>query len=163
MATSYEVNQQDLIEKLSEELKKVKAIQPPVWAEYVKTGMFKERPPVRNDWWYTRTASILCSVNRLGPIGVNKLRTKYGGKHRRGVAPPHFGLASGNIIRKALQQLEKAGFVKQQDKGRKGKIITPLGIKLLNQVSNTLVSRAKIAENAEKHAAKEQAKEEVAE
>lgn len=136
MVTVYDVNQQELVERAAEELKKVNAVKPPVWAAYVKTGVSKERPPANDDWWYLRTASILKTVYKIGPIGVSKLKTKYGSKQRRGVAPPRFRRGSGNIIRKSLQQLEKAGLIKQIEKGiHKGKVITPAGKSFLDRVA----------------------------
>lgn len=104
----------------------------PSWAPFVKTGMHKERPPTNSDWWYIRAASVLRKVHLLGPIGVSKLRTKYGGKKNRGVKPGKFYKSSGNIIRKILQQLEEAKLIKQDiaDK-HKGRVTTSKGISLL--------------------------------
>ena len=113
MGTIYNSDPSELIEKTAEELKKVESIKPPVWAPFVKTGVHKERPPVKSDWWYMRAASILRQIYRFGPIGVSKLRVKYGGKKNRGYKPEHFYKGSGNIIRKIIQQLEKEDFVKK--------------------------------------------------
>lgn len=127
---------QEQIIKTSEELKKFNEIKPPEWAKFVKTSTNKSRTPVEKDWWYIRAASILKKAERLGPIGVNKLRIKYGGKKRRGHKPARFTKASGNLLRKLLQQLEKAGLLKQQAKGtHKGRIITPKGKSLLSKIS----------------------------
>lgn len=139
MATMYDVDSQDLILKAAEELKKVPEVKPPVWAPFVKTGMHKEMPPVNNDWWYVRVASVLRAVYRLGPVGVQKLRIKYGGKKNRGVKQEHFFKGSGNILRKSLQQLEKAGFVKQAEKGvHKGRVVTPKGKSFLDKIATQL-------------------------
>ena len=139
MPTIYNADPSELIEKASEELKKIEAIKPPVWAAFVKTGMHKERPPVNSDWWYMRVASVLRAVYRLGPVGVSKLRTKYGSKKRRGHQPAEFRKASGNILRKVLQQLDKAGLTKQDVKGsHKGRIATSVGMKLMNSVAKSL-------------------------
>ena len=112
MASIYDCDQSELVEKAAEELKKVNNVKAPQWAGFVKTGMHKERPPVRNDWWYVRTASVLKKIYTHGPIGVSKLRAHYGGKKNRGYKPEHFYKGSGSIIRKVIQQLEKEGFVK---------------------------------------------------
>ncbi len=136
MASIYDVNPNELIEKASEELKKNENIKPPEWAIYVKTGRHKERVPVKNDWWYTRTAAVLRTAYKYGPIGVSKLRVKYGGKKRRGHKPSRFYPGSGNIIRKALQQLEKAGFLKKDEKSKyKGRSITPQGKSFLDKIA----------------------------
>ena len=139
MTTMYDADSQELILKAAEELKKVPEIKAPEWAEFVKTGMHKERPPVNGDWWFMRTASVLRAVYRLGPVGVSKLRTKYGGIKNRGVKKEHFFKGSGSILRKALQQLEKAGFVKFVEKGvHKGRIITPKGRAFLDKIATQM-------------------------
>ena len=139
MTTMYDAEPQELINKAAEELKKIPEIKAPSWAQFVKTGMHKERPPVDEDWWYVRSASVLRNIYRYGPVGVSKLRTKYGGKKNRGVKKEHFYKGSGNILRKALQQLEKAGFVKFAEKGvHKGRIITPKGKSFLDKIATKI-------------------------
>ena len=134
MATIYDKDTNELIAKASEELKKV--IKAPEWAQFVKTGVHKERPPVEKDWFYKRAAAILRSVYIKGPIGTNKLRIKYGGRKNRGQAQEKFYRGSGNIIRKALQQLEEAGLIKKAEKGvHKGRMITPKGKSFLDKLS----------------------------
>ena len=81
----YDIDPSELIEKAAEELKKNKTVKPPAWSVYVKTGVHKERPPQNRDWWYMRSASILRKLVRYSPIGVSKLRIKYGGRKNRGV------------------------------------------------------------------------------
>lgn len=162
MATIYDIEPAELIEKTAEELKKCENIKPPQWVDFVKTGAHKERPPRRSDWWYIRAASVLRTIYKRGPIGVSKLRTKYGGKKRRGHKPEEFRKASGNILRKILQQLEKQGLVKQVEKGvHKGRIITPKGKSLLDKVA----SKNKKAETpaVKKEIKEEPKKEKVAE
>jgi small subunit ribosomal protein S19e len=125
-----------VIEKTAEALKKVPEIQPPEWAKFVKTGRHKERPPVDSDWWYVRSASILKKISRLGPIGTNKLKRKYGGKKNRGHKPEKRYDASANLIRKMLQQLEKAGLIEQTTKGvHKGRTVTNKGKSFLDKSS----------------------------
>ena len=124
----------ETIAKVKQELKKIDSIKPPEWSKFVKTGAHKERTPVEKDWWYTRCASVLRRVYLYGPIGVSKLRVKYGGKKNRGHKPEKFYMGSGNILRKVLQQLEKAELVKYKKEGiRKGRIITSKGESLLNK------------------------------
>lgn len=132
----YDIPADKLIQKTAQELKKIQEIKAPSWASFVKTGSHKERPPVQEDWWHIRAASILRKVGILGPIGTNKLRRKYGGKKNRGHKPGKFYPGSSNITRKVLQQLEKAGLVKQTDiKHHKGRILTPKGKSLLHNIS----------------------------
>ncbi|MBN2112236.1 40S ribosomal protein S19, partial [Candidatus Woesearchaeota archaeon] len=72
MASIFDVDQTELIEQAAEELKKMPEIKAPEWALFVKTGVSKERPPVRNDWWYVRVASVLRRIYLKGPVGVSK-------------------------------------------------------------------------------------------
>ena len=102
-----------IIPVVAEELKKIGEIKAPQWANFVKTGVHKERPPVQRDWWHIRAAAVLLSVGKLGPVGVSKLRTKYGGRKNNGYSPEHFYRGSGSIARKILQQLEGAGLVER--------------------------------------------------
>lgn len=136
MVTSNDVPINDLIQAIAKEFKEMPEMKAPEWAFYVKTGNHKERPPVDKDWWYTRAAAVLRTVSVRGPIGVNKLRSKYGGKKNMGVRPEHTVKGSGSIARKILQQLEIAKLIKQDKKGvHKGRIITAEGIALLNKAS----------------------------
>jgi len=129
-----------LIQRAAEELKKDATIKPPVWAMFVKTGMSRERQPTQPDWWYVRSAAILRKIFVLGPVGTEKLRTKFGGRKNEGMAPEHFYKGSGSIIRKILQQLDKAGLSKQSLKNvHKGRIITPKGQQLLEKISSDIM------------------------
>jgi small subunit ribosomal protein S19e len=130
------VNPNDLINKVADELKKQKLVEPTEWSQFVKTGHSKQRLPDNDDWWYFRSAAILRSIAKLGPIGTQKLRTKYGSKKNRGHKPEKFFEASGSIIRKILQQLEKSELIKQAERGvHKGRILTPKGNSLLNKIA----------------------------
>jgi len=120
------------IKKTTEELKKIKEIEAPEWAKYVKTSHAKERPPAQEDWWHIRSASILNKINRLGPIGVSKLRKQYSSRKNRGHKPEKTYRGSGNLIRKILQQLKKAELIKETKKGtHKGNILTKKGLNLI--------------------------------
>lgn len=132
----YDVPTDELIKRLAIELKKMPEIKAPAWSAYAKTGVHKERPPLYPDWWHVRVAAVLRSVGKLGPIGVSKLRTKYGGKMDRGHKREHFYKGSGSIIRKVLQQLEAAKLIKQTKVGvHKGRVLTPKGQSLVDKTS----------------------------
>ncbi len=136
MTTALEVDPNELVERAAKQLQEKNLVQPPKWASYVKTGMHVERPPVRTDWWYVRAAAVLRSIYKLAPIGTNKLRTKYGGRKNRGYRPEHFYRGGGSIIRKILQQLEKAGFLEQVQKGaHKGRKLTNQGKSFLDKIA----------------------------
>ncbi len=140
MATIYDVEANELVERAAKELEKNKVVSPPVWSTFVKTGVSKMRPPMRKDWWYVRAAAILRTIYRMGPIGTQKLRSKYGGRQNRGYKPDMRKIGSGNVIRKILQQLEKSGFVVQINKeGHKGRILTPKGKSFLDKISSQIL------------------------
>ncbi len=137
MITPYDVPVTQFIEKLAKYLKEnIEEIQPPSWASFAKTGTHVEKQPQDPDWWYTRNASILRKVYVHGPIGLEKLRAQYGGRKDYGVKPEHAVKASGNIIRKALQQLESAGLV--QIVALKGRSMSPKGRKLVKEIAEDL-------------------------
>lgn len=133
MISVKEAPAEKLVNKLKEELKTFKEISPPEWMGFVKSGTHRERPPLQEDFWYIRAASILRRIYIDGPVGVERLRSYYGGRKRRGHKPAHFKKASGNIIRKILQQLEKAELIKKVAKGRK---ISSKGQKLLDKIAH---------------------------
>ena len=141
-----QVDPQQLIERASIQLKSEKLVEPLAWAAFVKTSRAKERLPVSQDWWYVRSAALLRSIAKLGPVGTQKLRTKYGSKKNRGHKPERFYRASGSIIRKILQQLEASGLIKQTQIGNhKGRNLTPKGVSLLDKIAVNIAkeSRAK--------------------
>lgn len=137
MTTPHDVPASKLVKKLGNYLKKnVDETTPPPWAAIAKTGMHVQRPPQDPDWWYIRCASLLRKIYVHGPIGVEKLRAEYGGRKDYGVRPDHAAKGSGAIIRKALQQLEAAGFVVTfQTSGRR---VTKKGRKLLEELAEEL-------------------------
>lgn len=133
MTTVYDVPADLLISAIAKDLNENKSIDAPDWAKFVKTGVHKERRPEDADWWYTRCASILRKVYIDGPVGLNSLRSYYGGKKDKGTNPEKFAKGSGSIIRTALHQLEDAGFVA---KIKEGRIITPEGKSFVDKASN---------------------------
>jgi len=130
------VGSKEFMAVCKEELKKIEAIKPPEWAGFVKTGPSRKFPPRQNDWWYTRTASILRRIYLNGPVGVEKLRTYYGGKKDRGHKPERFKKSGGSIIRKTLQQLEAAGLIeKSKDRKKRGRVISDKGKKFIRDMA----------------------------
>lgn len=135
MTTIYDVPADSLINEVAKELKENENIKQPEWAQFVKTGVHKERRPENSDWWYVRCASILRKVYIDGPVGINSLKTYYGGKKDRGTNPEKFRPGSGAVIRGALHQLETAGFM---EKIREGRQVTPQGKSFLDKASHKL-------------------------
>jgi len=136
MTTVFDVPADLLIKKVADELKNNDKIQSPAWSDFVRTGVHKERKPENNDWWFVRTASVIRRVYIDGPVGVESLRTFYGGKQDRGVRPEKFKKGSGAIIRNALHQLEDAGYVEKVEGGR---VVTPQGRSFLDKISGEII------------------------
>ena len=137
MAVVYDVPATAFIGKTAQKLKETGKVTPPGWAGNVKTGVHRQRPPGQTDWYYTRCASLLRRIYMDGPVGVQRLRSLYGGRKNRGVRPDRHERGSGAIIRNSLQQLEKAGFVKAVKDGR---VITPEGMSFLDKIATEMIS-----------------------
>ncbi|HIH74867.1 MAG TPA: 30S ribosomal protein S19e [Methanosarcina sp.] len=118
MTTVFDVPAAEMIDKLAGILKEDEKIVPPEWAGNVKTGVHKELPPNNEDWWYVRCAAVLRKIYTDGPIGIERLRSVYGGKKDNGSQPFHKAKGSGSIARKSVQQLEAAGFLQKVKDGR---------------------------------------------
>lgn len=135
MTSALQAEPNQLIDSVAEKLKDKEEIESPEWAEYVKTGPNKERPPEQKEWWYQRCSSLLRKLYKKGPLGVERLRSSYGGKRRRGHQTEHFWKASGKVIRTALQQLEEEELLEKTDNGRK---VTAKGQSLLDNTAAEL-------------------------
>lgn len=130
-----EVSANEVIEKAAKRMEKMDEFRPPEWSIFAKTGSDRERPPEQENWWWLRTASILRKIYLNQSFGVSRLRKIYGSRKNNGHQPEHKGKASGAVIRKMLQQLEAAGFVKaEKGKGRK---ITAKGSAFLKEAAST--------------------------
>ena len=128
-----------LLPPLASELKNRKAVEPPPWALFVKTGVHKQRAPVQTDWWYLRSASVLRKIYLRGHVGVTRLSTEYGGKRDRGSAPYHARSGSRSVLREIVHQLEKSGLV--QPYKNLGRRLSPEGEKLLASVSKGVLQK----------------------
>jgi small subunit ribosomal protein S19e len=137
LTTPYDVPAQKLIEKLAKYLKEnVDQVHPPTWAAVAKTGSHVEKQPQNPDWWYVRAASILRKIYAHEPIGLEKLRSDYGGRKGFTVKPNHASKSGGSNIRKILQQLEQAGLIQTvRPQGRK---MSSKGRKLVQEVAEDL-------------------------
>jgi small subunit ribosomal protein S19e len=138
--TSYrDVPPTDLVAALRVEMDQFEQVVAPEWAVDVKTGTHREMPPVQEDWWQTRAASMLRKIAIHGPIGTNHLAQMYGGVRNRGVRPNRAVTGSRNITRKILQQLDQSGLttIKTNPAGTKklGRVITPTAHSLLDRVA----------------------------
>ena len=135
MTTVYEVQADKFLAKLAEELEKIPEFKMPEWVMFVKTSPARARPPIDRDFWYKRAGSILRQAYLRGIVGVGRLKTKYGGRKKRGVRPAEFRKGSGKIIRVILQQAEKAGLVEKSKTKRAGRQLTKKGKEFLDRVA----------------------------
>ena len=135
--TLYDIEAGKYVNALAEKMKNVEEFEMPVWAKFVKTSTARARPPAK-EFWHLRAASILRQIYINGVIGVSKLRTRYGGKKDRGLAPKAFFKGSGKIIRTILQQAEKAGMLEKIKDKKSGRKLTKKGKEFLDEVSNSL-------------------------
>jgi small subunit ribosomal protein S19e len=127
-----------LIKRVAQHLKEnFPEIVPPGWMRFAKTGAHVEEPPKNPDFWYIRCASLLRKVYMEGPIGVDHLRKKYGGRFGRGNEGEHKRSGGGSAVRKPLMQLEKAGLVRKVD--RQGRVVTKEGASLLDKIAGEVM------------------------
>jgi len=141
MVTAYDVTANKLIEKTADELKKM-GIASPEYLKFVKSGAHAVRKPQQTDFWYLRLASLLRQAYTKGKVGVNSLRTHYGGRQKRGRQREHHRDAAGSIIRRGLQALEKHDLIKKEKVGR---TLTPKGRALLDKVAKEVSGEPKHA------------------
>ena len=142
MTTYYDVPADLLIGSLSSELQELDQITPPEWAEYVKTGIHRERPPTQDDWWFIRSAAVLRKVGMKGPIATNHMAQLFGGPKDRGVTPTRAAAGSRNVARNVRPQLTAAGLITSKwNLGKTvnfGKILTPEGHALLDKHAHSV-------------------------
>lgn len=112
---------------LAEALKKIPEFKKPEWVDFVKTGTSKQRPTSEEDFWHKRAASVLRQLYKMNIVGVQRLRTRYGGRKERGMKPPRFVKGGGKILRVILQQAEQAGFVEKVKGKKSGRQLTKKG------------------------------------
>lgn len=119
---------------VAEALKKIPSFKKPEWVDFVKTGSDRARPNTDPDFWYKRAASILRQIYIKGVVGVQRLRSRYGGRKDKGMKPARFIKSGGKIIRLLLQQAEAAGLV-EKSKGKKpGRQMTAKGKEFLESL-----------------------------
>ena len=130
----YNIAHREFNEKLAEALKEIPEFEQPGWTYFVKTSVSRERPPSNSDFWHKRAASILKQIYINKIVGVNKLKTRYGGVKNRGAKPPEFRTGSGKMIRVILQQAETAGLVEKSKAKKSGRQLTAKGKQLLEKI-----------------------------
>jgi len=138
MTTVYDVPADNLIKETAQDLKENVKLPYPDWAQFVKTGTSRERRPQDPDWWWYRAASILRRVYLDGPVGVQRLRTFYGGRKNRGHKPEEFRRASGKILRTLLKELDASELTESSRTGRK---ISKKGRAYLDKISSKIAQK----------------------
>ncbi len=140
MPTVYDVPVALLIKKTAEYLKdNYQDIAPPTWIRFAKTSSHVQQSPKDPDFWYLRCASILRKVYVEGPIGVEHLRKEYGGRSGLGNEGEHKRSGGGSVVRRPLEQLEKAGLVKKIE--RRGRVVTKEGASILDTLSGEVLRK----------------------
>ena len=137
MVTVYDVEAMALVKATAKKLEELN-LPAPNWVGVVKSGPHRQRLPQDPKFWYMRCASLLRQAYVNSPIGVSSLRTHYGARKMRGVRPEKHKKAGGNMIRKGMQALEKAGLLTKKKVGR---CISPQGQALLDSVAKEISAK----------------------
>jgi small subunit ribosomal protein S19e len=134
MTTIYDVDGNMLVASVAKKLKE-SGIKKPAYVDIVKSSAGRERPPSDDNFWYMRCASILRTVYISGPIGISRLRTKYGSNQAHKRSRHHQKRSGGSMIKDAFDVLESHGYVKKNGEGR---VITAKGKSLLDKTSSEI-------------------------
>ena len=138
MSNIFDVKGSELVKLAAQRLKG--RIQKPTYVDFVKSGANKERPPQDPDFYFVRSASILRQVYINGPVGVSRLRTRYGSSKGHRVHRHHHAESGGSVIRDAFASLESLNYIK---KTKKGRVITPEGKSFLDKLSKEITKDQK--------------------
>lgn len=137
MSSVFDAKASEIVKVAAQRLKD--KIKKPAYLAYVKSGADRERPPHDPDFWFMRSASILRQVYINGPVGVSKLRTRYGQRKTHVVHRMHHEQTGGSIISDSFVELEKINFIKRTKNGR---VITPQGKSFLDKISGELAGKS---------------------
>lgn len=138
--TVRDVDSHKFVQAYAAHLKRSGKLAIPAWVDMVKTGSFKELAPYNPDWFYVRAASLARHIYMRPGAGVGALRMVYGGRKNRGTMPSKHAEASGNVIRKALQALEKLKLIAVDPNG--GRRLTVDGQRDLDHVAQLVAKSA---------------------
>ena len=130
--TVRDVEAEKFITAYAAHMKRSNKVTPPEWQDMVKTATWKEKGPLKSDWYYTRAAAVARKLY-LRPRGIGQLQQAFGGRARRGTRRNKSAKGTQGIIRHCLQQLEKAGIVQKHDNG--GRKITFKGQKDMDLIA----------------------------
>ena len=141
--TVKDVPAEEFIKSFAAFLKKTGKFKVPEWGQFVKTTCFRELSPYKQDWLYVRAAAVARQLYLKRSIGINTLRSHFGGKQRAGVNTEHHRKASAKIIRHCMQQLQELGMVGvvqiKDDNGKtietNGREITKKGVQDMDRIA----------------------------
>ncbi|MCL5430121.1 MAG: 30S ribosomal protein S19e [Candidatus Marsarchaeota archaeon] len=128
MSNVYDTNPQELVKAAAQKLKE--KVKKPDYINYVKSGSDKERTPQDPDFFFVRSASVLRQVYLNGPVGVSRLRTRYGSGKEHRVHRHHHIRSGGSVISDSFKALEQLNYIK---KTKRGRVITPQGKSFLDK------------------------------
>jgi len=137
--TLQDISAPTFIKYFSRHLRRTGKVEPPKWAELVKTGITRYNAPANPDWYFVRAASILRRIYLTPGIGIGAFREMYGGLNRRRKGRCHHSPAAGAIIRHALHQLEKLQLVEKAPNG--GRRVTKTGRRDLDRIAAQIGKR----------------------
>lgn len=132
-----------MVHELSKRLSEDKRIKEPDWTAFLKAGIHRENSWEQEDWYFVRLASTLRKLYINGAIGISRLSAQYGDATDRGSKRYHPEKGSRFIIRDMFHTLETLGLVKKTATGR---VLSPEGQKLLDQVAKEAIKKASEAD-----------------
>ncbi|KAJ3100757.1 40S ribosomal protein S19 [Physocladia obscura] len=135
--TVKDVSAHSFVKAYAAYLKRTGKLEVPKWVDIVKTATHKELAPYDPDWFYVRAASVARHIYLRKQVGVGALRKNYGGRKNRGNKPHHHSDASGSVLRKVLQALEKIKVLEKDEV--KGRVISQDGQKDLDRIAAQIV------------------------
>ncbi|KAI8614730.1 40S ribosomal protein S19-A [Chytriomyces sp. MP71] len=141
--TVKDVSAHSFVKAYAAYLKRTGKLEVPKWVDIVKTSTHKELAPYDPDWFYIRAASVARHIYLRPQVGVGALKKNYGGAKNRGNRPHHHANASGSVLRKVLQALEKIKVLEKDE--TKGRTISQDGQKDLDRIAAQIVRAAERA------------------
>ena len=69
--TVRDVEAETFITAYANYMKRSNKVTPPEWQDMVKTATWKEKGPLKNDWYYTRAAAVARKIY-LRPRGIGQ-------------------------------------------------------------------------------------------
>jgi len=126
------------IQAYADHLRKAGELELPKWVEDVKTAKRRQMPPMDENWFYTRVASVARQMYiKPKGLGVGTLVRFYGGRTRGHHSKKHFSKSSRGIVRCAMQELVRLDLAEEIDEDDIiMKRLTSKGVKDMDTVAN---------------------------